>query len=118
MKEALNLSNRAPIFLGLLGYIYGKSGMTEQAEELIMELTTRSSKEYVASFCFVAIYAGLSNRDEIFKWLKKTDEEGLNPVTFWATVKSDLDSLRFDPRFADLLQQMNLQPKGAARASD
>ncbi len=118
MKEAVNLSHRAPLMLGLLGHIYGKSGVREQAEELIMELTTRSSKEYVASFCFLAIYAGLGDKDQIFEWLKKTDAEGLNPVLPWATIKSDLDSLRFDRRFADLLQQMNLEPKGTPRASN
>ena len=110
MEHAVNLSKRAPYFVGLLGHIYGKCGMLDHVKELIVELTRRSEQEYVSSFCFLAIYAGLGDKDRILEWLEKTHEEGFAPLLFWVTLKPDLDPLRDDPRFQDLLRRMNLEP--------
>ncbi len=110
MKTAVNLSQRAPYFVGLLGHIYGKCGMSEEVEELIGELTQRSGKEYVSSFCFLAIYTGLGDKERTLEWLEKTHEEGFAPLLLWVTLKPDLDPLRDDPRFQDLLRRMNLEP--------
>jgi len=110
MEHAVNLSKRAPYFVGLLGHIYGKCGMLDHVKELIVELTRRSEQEYVSSFCFLAIYAGLGDKDRILEWLEKTHEEGFAPLLFWVTLKPDLDPLRDDPRFQDLLLRMNLEP--------
>ena len=50
---------------------------------------------------------GLGEKDKAFEWLEKAYEEHfiiaikVNPV---------FDPLRSDPRFADLLRRMNLQP--------
>ena len=110
MEEAVSASKRAPIFVGMLGYVYAKSGMTKQAQNLITELTTRSTKEYVAAFCFLAVHIGLGDKEAIFEWLRKAHDEGLDPVSVWATLKPDLDLLRSDSRFTRLLRQMNLEP--------
>ena len=110
MERAVELSGRAPYFVGLLGHIYGKSGMTARVESLLAELTTRSENEYVASFCFLAIYTGLGDKERILEWLQKTQEEGFAPLLLWITIKPDLDPLRSDPQFQDLLSRMNLEP--------
>jgi len=110
IEQAVNLSQRAPYFVGLLGHIYGKCGMSEQVEELVAELTHRSREEYVSSFCFLALYTGLGDKERILEWLEKTHEEGFAPLLLWVTLKPDLDPLRDDPRFTDLLLRMNLQP--------
>ncbi len=110
MEEAVRASKRAPIFVGMLGYVYAKSGMTKQAQNLITELTTRSTEEYVAAFCFLAAHIGLGDKEAILEWLRKAHDEGLDPVSVWATLKPDLDLLRSDSRFTHLLRQMNLEP--------
>ena len=106
----VKLSKRAPFFVGLLGHIYGKSGMTKQVERLIAALTTRSTKEYVASFCFLTMYTGLGDKERIFEWLKKPHEQGVAPALLWGTLKPDLDSLSSESRFADLRRGVGLEP--------
>jgi hypothetical protein len=53
------------------------------------------------------IYAGLGEKDKAFEWLGKACED--RSIT---GIKGDpvYDPLRSDPRFADLLRRMNLQP--------
>ena len=117
MEKAVEVTKRGPAMVGGLGYVYGKFGKTEKAKKLITELSDRSASEYVASLYFLFIYIGLGDKDRIFEWLTKTLQGGIPPLAVWLTVKPELDTLRSDARFADLLQQMNLEPKGAARAS-
>ena len=53
------------------------------------------------------IYVGVVEKDQAFEWLEKGFEErNLSQIT----VNSVYDPLRSDPRFADLLRRMNLQP--------
>jgi len=50
---------------------------------------------------------GVVEKDQAFEWLEKGFEErNLSQIT----VNSVYDPLRSDPRFADLLRRMNLQP--------
>jgi TolB-like protein/DNA-binding winged helix-turn-helix (wHTH) protein len=67
----------------------------------------KSRREYVAALTFAAAYIDLGNRDKTLEWLNRAYEErsmGLYTVA----VDPFCDSLRSDPRFADLLRRMNL----------
>jgi hypothetical protein len=57
------------------------------------------------------IYVGLGEKDKAFEWLEKAYEER-SIAAFFGFIKADpvYDPLRSDPRFADLLRRMNLQP--------
>jgi len=63
----------------------------------------------VSSYYFALGYAGLGEKDQAFTWLEKAYEERsgflpnlkVNPI--W-------DPLRSDPRFADLIRRVGLQP--------
>ena len=96
--------------VGLLGHAYARSGLTKQANELVAELTARSDTEYVASFCFLAIYVGLDDKENICHCLARTQEEGFSPVFVWAGLKPDLDSLSSKHGFQNLLSQIYLEP--------
>jgi hypothetical protein len=53
------------------------------------------------------IYTGLGEKDKAFEWLEKAFEEhAVGDIKAWPP----FDPLRPDPRFADLLRRMNLQP--------
>ena len=55
-----------------------------------------------------ATYARLGEKDQAFACLEKTYAEG-SPMLMDVTVIPELDSLRADPRFADLLRRAGLE---------
>ena len=65
--------------------------------------------KYVPSIFKARIYAGLGQKEKAFEWLEKVHGERFFPFGN-VTVDPAFDPLRSDPRFADLLRRMNLQP--------
>ncbi len=83
------------------------TGNKEQAKATIEELKVIAQKRYVSPFYLAVIYAGLGEKDEAFVWLEKAYQD----KSWWmATLRSNpqLDNLRDDPRFQDLLRRVNL----------
>ncbi len=68
----------------------------------------RAKREYVEPNQFAIIYAHLGEKDEAFEWLEKAFEERADIRGL--KVSPDVDPLRDDPRFTDLLRRMNLEP--------
>ena len=90
-----------------LGYAYAAAGKRKEAQKILAELQQLTKQRYVAPFNFALIYVGLGDKDQAFAWLEKTYQE--YPISL-DSIKVDpqLDSLRSDPRFADLLKRMKL----------
>jgi len=107
-QEAINLSGVLLENKGALGYGYAVSGRREEAMKVVSELEQLSKREYVSPFHIALIYVGLDQKDQAFEWLYKAIE---NPDIFLIQLKVDpqLDSLRSDPRFKELLRKMNLE---------
>jgi serine/threonine protein kinase/tetratricopeptide (TPR) repeat protein len=95
--------------LALLGIAYAAAGRRADALKALDQLIELSKTRYVSAFSFARIYAGLGQKDKTFEWLEKSYEERSLLLVF-VRVFPDLDPLRSDPRFADLLRRMNLQP--------
>jgi len=58
---------------------------------------------------FVAmIYVALGDMDKAFEWLERSVEE--HDGLWMYRADFELDPLRDDPRFHDLLRRMNLEP--------
>ena len=91
-----------------LAYVHARMGETSQALRILDELKARSKQSYVPASAFAMIYLGLEDKDQAFTWLEKAYEE--RSFRFLASVKVDplWDSLRSDPRFADLLCRLSL----------
>jgi TolB-like protein/Flp pilus assembly protein TadD len=64
---------------------------------------------YLSPMTIASIHARLGNKDEAFTWLDKAVDERASGIP---NLKVDprFDSLHSDPRFAKLLQRMNLTP--------
>jgi serine/threonine protein kinase/Tfp pilus assembly protein PilF len=93
--------------LSYLGYAYAVEGRRSEAQKILDQLNELSKQKYVPVTRRATIYAGLGEKDKAFEWLEKAYEDRsigavkLDPV---------YDPLHSDPRFADLLRRMNLQP--------
>ncbi len=56
---------------------------------------------------FVWLYLGLDDADQAFRWLEKAHEEGRGWLAY-LKVDPFLDSVRGDPRLAELIHRMRL----------
>jgi tetratricopeptide (TPR) repeat protein len=96
------------LVLAGLGHVYAVSGKRVEARKELNELERLARQEYVPAVAIALIYAGLGEKDQAFTWLDKAYEERAFELT-WLKVEPRWDSLRSDPRFADLLRRMGLQ---------
>jgi tetratricopeptide (TPR) repeat protein len=108
-RRAVDLSDNNPWMLSTLGWMYGMSGRTAEARNVLTELQERFEREYVRSIYFVLVYLGLEEFDQVFTWLDKAYEERDE----WLIVmRSDpaFDCIRADPRFEALLDKIKPEP--------
>jgi eukaryotic-like serine/threonine-protein kinase len=107
LKKGLELDPTESQTLVELGYVYAVSGRKGEAENMIRQLKQKVSQSAADSYVLAPIYAGLGDRDQAFAWLEKAYAER----SFWLiflNVDPNLDSLRSDPRFADLVRRVGL----------
>jgi serine/threonine protein kinase/TolB-like protein/Tfp pilus assembly protein PilF len=91
-----------------LGHVYAVSGRKGEARTVLNELKQLAQQEYVPADNIARIYAGLGEKDQAFVWLEKAYDEHSYTIAS-LKVEPGWDSLRSDPRFADLLRRMGLQ---------
>jgi eukaryotic-like serine/threonine-protein kinase len=93
-----------------LGYAYAVAGRRAEAQKVLDKLNDISKERYVSRWYVAMIYAGLGDRGKAFEWLEKSYDD--RSIGAGQSIKTDpaFDPLRSDPRFADLLRRMNLQP--------
>jgi len=106
-EKAVELSERTPGALGILGLAYGLAGRKAEANQILNELLKLNEMRYVTPAAMVNVYIGLGDKDQAFAWLEKAYEEKSNYVLFMK-VFPPLDPLRSDPRFADLVRRIDL----------
>ncbi|MGB7202692.1 MAG: protein kinase [Pyrinomonadaceae bacterium] len=106
-QKAVELSNRANGHLSLLGNVYAKSGNRNEALAIVKELEENYLKRQADGIDIAGIYAGLGNKDQAFEWIEKQFQ---NHSSELMAVKTEpvFEPLRSDPRYRDLLRQMNL----------
>jgi DNA-binding winged helix-turn-helix (wHTH) protein/TolB-like protein/Tfp pilus assembly protein PilF len=104
-QQGVKLSG-SPLMIALLGHAYAVSGRKVEARRILAELDQQKQR-YVSPYTIAAIYAGLGEKDQAFKWLEKAVEDR----DIWLmNLKVDpvLRSLRADKRFAEVLRRIGL----------
>jgi len=107
LEEALSASNRSPGVMGTLASAYAHAGRRDDALRLIAELKKRRKAGYIPAKPFVEAYLGLGENDQAFDWLEQAYKEHSNILEL-IKVDPELDPLRGDPRFADLVHRVGL----------
>src|SRR5437016_12116369 len=105
ISEKVAQSNRS--LLAGLGYAYAKSGQRQEAEAVINQWKEFEKTKYVANYWVATVYAALGEKDAAFAELEKAYQAH---DWFLQRLKVDpfMDSLRNDPRFADLVKRVGL----------
>ncbi len=105
-QKALQLDVNQYLLAGL-GYAYATSGKRDEAMKVLDKLKDLSKQRYASFYGIAIIHLGLGEKDAAFESLEKAYQErseGLSSLM----VEPRWDSLRADPRFADLLKRIGL----------
>lgn len=89
-----------------VAYAYARSGRRAEAERIIQNLLQRADRPS-GSYSIAIAYAGLGDHERAFEWLERAYEKRDNAMIH-LKVDPEWDTLRDDPRFADLLKRMRL----------
>jgi serine/threonine-protein kinase len=105
LERAVQLSQRQPDHLAQLGQTYALMGEKRMAQQILDELQTQAHERYVPAFDLVLVYAGLGEHDAAFAALDHAFEEQYGLLAL-LSVEPDLDALRADPRFAEMVRKV------------
>ena len=106
-ERAVSLSGASAVTLATLGHGYAASGNKVEARKILEKLDDLSNERYVDPFFRATIYAGLGENDRTFEWLQRAYDER-SPFLVFLKVDPDLDTLRSDPRYSDLVKKVGL----------
>jgi tetratricopeptide (TPR) repeat protein len=93
----------------MLAYAYAAAGRRAEALKILDEQGRLAKQRYVSPYNFAIIYTGLGDKDQAFAWLAKAIDERTRLV-YRLKSRPMFDPLRSDPRYAELLRKMNLEP--------
>ena len=110
-ETAARLAGGTALFRGPLGYGYGRIGQTEKAREVLEGLKAgqNSMEGYVAEINLARVYAGLGETEKAFEMLEIAVRKR-EPWILGLRVGPGFDTIRDDPRFADLLRRIGVEP--------
>ena len=117
--EALEQFKSIPNFrtaLGGLGHAYAACGERAEALAVLARMERHSQEGYVSAFSRALVYLGLGDYDAALSALETGLEERPYTMSFIA-VHPIMDPLRADPRFARILERMNLSNAGTREHS-
>lgn len=106
-QKAIPLSGDSPDEPASLGYAYALSGRRQEAFQIIDDLKQQSKRSYISPTLIAVVYAGLGEKEQAFEWLDKA-YNGQDSNLVYLKVDPMFDSLRSDPRYADLLRRVGL----------
>jgi serine/threonine-protein kinase len=101
-EEGARLTGRSPTMIAGKAVALALAGRHEEAETLRAEYEERVKTQYVPMAAMVQLNIAVGNSDRAFEWLEKA---AAYRASFMVPSKvyAFFDSLRSDPRFADLL---------------
>lgn len=108
LRKCLELSNRAPVWLGWLGLGVAQSGDVTEARALLVQLHAAAERAYIPASCFAWIHLGLGELEQAFEWMSRAVDDR-DPMMTPIKSYPFFDPIRADPRFAALLRKMNLE---------
>ena len=103
-KTAAGFSKNGGALAGL-AYGYAMAGRTEEALDIVRQLTTTRKEGLIVPYRLAAVYLALHDNDQALEWLWKEYKQKGNWMN-QLKVDPVMDPLRSDPRFKDLMRRM------------
>jgi TolB-like protein len=108
LKTGMRLSGDSTFALARLGHGYAMAGQKDEAHAVLNELNALSGQRYVSPDDVAMVHVGLQENDEAFAWLQRAFEQR----SLWLgylNVEPQLDPLRSDQRFEELIRRVGLK---------
>jgi serine/threonine-protein kinase len=96
-----------PQAVSSLGRIYARMGSKAEAQKMLDKLQEISRHRYVSTYWTALVYVGLGDKDQAFRDLEKAIDDRYF-LMIWINSDPLFDSLRADPRFANLAKRIGL----------
>jgi adenylate cyclase len=96
-----------------LAITYARLGRKQEAQKVLGELIQIANTRYLPGEVIASVYVALGDRDDAFRWLDRAVKEhsgAIHGIAF----EREFRPLRGDPRFADVLRRIGLDPKNLA----
>ncbi len=106
-QKARDLEPNVAEPLASLGRGFAVSGQAAKARQILDQLEKMPEKVHVTPYNVASIYAALGDKDAAFAQLEKAYQER-SFYLMWLGIDPQLDNLRSDPRFRDLLRRVGL----------
>jgi len=105
---AINSTATEAVSSSMLAYTYARLGNKDRALSVLKQLKERDQNEDLAVPISLG-YIGLNEEESAFEWLEKAYQRR-SPGLLTLKVDHAFDSLRSDPRFADLVRRIGFPP--------
>jgi len=104
--ETLRRAGEINVGWKYMGYgpVLIRKGNIKEAKEIIAEIESLPKTPF-GSLCLAILYAELSDFDNYFKWIENAKGHAWYP---WIRVMTDNSDLKKDPRFLELIRELNL----------
>ena len=105
-KKAIEVLGGVPMFSAALAAAYAEAGETEEARNILAELRELAATRYVSPYHRALVQIALNERDRALELLNESIERD-DPWIVWFGTEPQLDPLREESRFDDLLRRTN-----------
>ena len=112
-EKGVKLSGGSPLMRAALAHTLGTAGRTEEALQILNDLTKLATQKYVAPYFFAGIHIGLGEKQRAIECLHQCYEEHSHWLIY-LPLDPSMDDLRDSPGFQDLLRRVGLPTLTAA----
>jgi hypothetical protein len=112
LERAIAQVGPHPHLVSTLAHVYGSGGRHGDAIAQLMALRDLERDRYISPYQLALVHVGIGNPDDAFEALHRAVSER-DPLASHAVLEPRFASLRSDPRFASLLDSMNLKRRAA-----
>ena len=104
-EKASSLSGKGAFAMAGMAREYALSGRRSQALQVLHQLEESAKQRYVPGAYFAVVHAALGQKDQAIEWTRRAYDERSDYMVYLRT-EPWADSLRSDPRFAELVERV------------
>jgi len=88
---------------------YALAGRAAEAHQALADLLASAKRQYVSKYMIATVYAAMGDKDQALAQLEQAYRDRSCFVSF-LKMDPEMDSLRSDPRFQDLMRRLHFPP--------